>query len=293
MKRLITGLAIACAATFVMAVPAQAQIAPKNPVAAVKKQLVAGKGVKFSERTTLSTSFMREIFVRRTGTIGFRKNGVAASDITGKFNIKASDLGEEAPELVKAMAKPERTIWLGKTSYLSGGIWAGVVPEGKTWFKMPNGPTGGLSGVVGQPLNVAEPVTLRTMFKNAKAVKGGYAGKVTIRDIRKVSPWFRATLQLDKPSAKLLGAQISWRLSVDAKGLPTRLVTTYPFGVLDGTPKKNETLSVDTRYSGWGTKVSIKAPTEDDATTKPKEGSEDTLEDIEILKGVNVGKIGG
>ncbi|MFC5815584.1 hypothetical protein [Nonomuraea harbinensis] len=293
MKRLIAGLAVASAATFVTAVPAQAQVAPKNPLTAVKKQLVAGKGVKFTERTTVEDPVARMVFIRRTGTIGFRKNGVAASDITGKFNIKASDLGEDDSDLAKAMLSPERTIWLGKTSYLSGGIWSALLPEDKTWFKLPNGPTGGITGGYGQLLNVAEPATLKAMLKNAKAARGGYSGKITVSQARKVSPWFRATVLRDKFPAKVLKTEISWRLSVDAKGLPTRLVTTFPFGITNGTPKKSEMVSVDTRYTGWGTKVSIKAPTDSDASSKPKEGSEETLDNLDILNGAKTGMLGG
>ncbi|MDA0636001.1 hypothetical protein OUY22_21480 [Nonomuraea sp. MCN248] len=255
----------------------------------MKKQLAPGKGVKFTERTTMSTPLFRDIFVRRTGTIAFRKNGVAASDITGKFNLRASDLDDEAPELAKAMVNPERTIWLGNTSYLSGGIWAHVLPEDKKWFKLSPGTTGGVTGVYGQPLNVAEPATLKAMLKNAKVTGNGYSGKITVNEVRKISPWFRHTLMMDKFPAKALKTQITWRMSVNAKGLPTRLVTTYPLGVLDGAPKKSETVSIDTRYTGWGTKVTIKAPSEGDSSTKPKDGEEETLEHIEMLDGVKVG----
>ncbi|HLU74045.1 MAG TPA: hypothetical protein VKZ82_17800 [Nonomuraea sp.] len=283
MKRIIAGLALACAATLVTAVPAQA--APKNPVTAVKKQLAPGKGVKFTERTTIDDSVTRMIFVRRSGTLAFRKNGLAGADSTGKLNIKASDLGEDAPELLKAMAAPERTIWLGKTSYLSGGMWPALMDDqDKKWFKLPNGPTGGFTGIFGQPLNVAEPATLKALLKNAKATKGGYSGKITVGQARKVSPWFRATHLRDDYPAKVLKTQISWKLSVDAKGLPTRLVTTFPLGVVNGTPKKSETISVDTRYTGWGTKASIKAPTQSDASDTSKEGQEKALDILDSLK---------
>lgn len=290
MNRISAGLALATAATIVTAVPTQAQAAPKNPVAAVKKQLATGKGVRYTERTSLIYQGERDIFVRRSGKLGFRKGGVAASDSTGKFNIRASDVPEDAPELLKGLARPERTIWVGGTSYLSGGLWQEVLPGDKKWFKVKNGPTGGITGSAGQPLNVAEPATLRTMLKNARPVPGGYAGKISIRDLRKVSPWFRNTLQIESYPAKVLRTQITWKLSVNAKGLPTKLVSTFPIGIMDGNPKKNELLSVDTHYSDWGSRITIKAPA--GATDKPEEGKEDTLKAIEQLDGVTTG-VGG
>ncbi|MEV0617323.1 hypothetical protein AB0I81_28645 [Nonomuraea sp. NPDC050404] len=260
MKRILTGVALATTAALVTATPALAA-APKDPVVAVKKQLVDGKGVKFAERTTIIEGKSRQIFVRRTGTLQFKKSGIAASDITGKFNISLSELGElpegDAGEALKALAAEERTIKVGNTAYLSGGMWTRFLPEGETWFKMPGGPTGGITGMLGQPVNLAEPATLKTLFKGAKPTSNGYAGKAKVSDLWKASPWLRSTW-LSKPAAKALKTSISWKIEVDSKGLPTRLVSTFPGSVVGG----SGTVSVSTTYSGWGSSVSIKAPTE-------------------------------
>jgi hypothetical protein len=285
MKRILTGVALATTAALVTATPALAA-APKDPVVAVKKQLVAGKGVKFTERTTLDDGSMRDIFVRRSGTLQFKKSGIAASDITGKFNISLSDLGElpegEEGEALKALAAQERTIRIGNTSYLSGGMWASMLPEGETWFKQPGGPTGGLTGVFGQPLNLAEPATLKTLFKSAKATGSGYSGKTKVGDLWNASPWLRSTW-LSKPSAKAQKSSISWKITVNSAGLPTRLVTTFPASVLSG----SGTVSVDTRYTGWGSSVSIKAPT--DVATKFENGEDEIPE----LKQLDLGSLAG
>ncbi|TMR10931.1 hypothetical protein ETD86_37585 [Nonomuraea turkmeniaca] len=273
MKRMLAGVVLATTATLVAATPAMAA-APKNPVVTVKKQLAPGKGVKFTERTTLDVDGQRDIFVRRSGTLQFSKSGVAASDITGKFNISLKDLGadaDDAPELLKALATPERTIRVGTTAYLSGGMWSTLLPEGKTWFKMPKGPTGGVTGVYGQPLNLAEPATLKTLFKGAKPAGGGYAGKITVGALWKVSPWYRAAA-LSKPSAKAQKSTISWRITVNSAGLPTRLVSTFPVAALS---TGKGTVSVDTRFSGWGTAVSIKAPPVDEVATEFENGEDD------------------
>ncbi|MEO3873540.1 hypothetical protein ABGB18_32410 [Nonomuraea sp. B12E4] len=274
MKRILTGVALATTATLVTATPALAA-APKNPAVAVKKKLAPGKGVKFTERTTMINGSRREIVVRRSGTFAFSKSGVAASDITGKLNFSSSDL-EKIPEgefgdLIKAMADPERTIRTGTTSYLSGGLWAAMLPEGKTWFKAPNGPTSGVTGAFGQPLNLAETATLKTLLKGAKPVSDGYAGKTKVGDVWKVSPWLRASL-IATPSAKAQKTLFSWRITVDKAGLPTRLLTTFPASVVAAA---KGTISVDTRFTGWGASVSIKAPAADDVATEFSDGSDE------------------
>ncbi|MEV0380127.1 hypothetical protein [Nonomuraea sp. NPDC050643] len=281
MKRILTGVALATTAALATATPAMAA-APKEPVAALKQVYAAGKGVKFTERTTVGKGGTRDVFVRRSGTLQFGKPGIAASDITGKFNISLSDLGElpegETGEMLKAMATPERTVRVGTTSYLSGGIWASMLPEGQTWFKAAKGPTGGLTGTFGQPLNLAESATLKTLLKGAKPISGGYAGKTKVSDVWKVSPWLRASW-LSKPSAKALKSTISWKITVNSAGLPTRLVSTFNGAVLGG----EDVVSVDTRYTGWGGAVSIKAPKEE--VTDTFENGEDDLSNLNIPLG--------
>lgn len=294
MKRTLTGVALATAAALVaatpalLAAPAQAA-APKNPVTAVKKQLVPGKGVKFSERISVTDGTRSEVFIRRTGTFQFSRSGVAASDITGKFALNMSDLGDEPSEELKALATPERTIRIGTTSYLSGGMWTTVLPEGETWFKAPHGPTGGITGVFGQPVNVAEQATLKTLLKTAKPVSGGYAGTITVRDLRKVSPWYRATAIDTRPTAKALKSVISWKLTLDAAGLPVRLVATFPQAAITGSGSKKDGVRVDTRFTGWGGAVSIKAPTAEDVSSEFENGKDD-ISSLDLPFGVSVAK---
>jgi hypothetical protein len=285
MNRMLAGLALASAAALMAATPAQAAgtPAPAKPVTAVKKQLVPGKGVTFTERTTIDNGRTRAIFVRSSGTFQFSKSGLAASAITGKLNIKASDLGELSEEsLFKSLTEPERTVRIGTTSYLSGSIWSQLLPSGKYWYKAPHGPPAGFTGMLGQPLNIIEPATLKTLFKNAKPATGGYTGKISVRDLRKVSAYYRASSPAT-PSAKALKAQLTWKLSVDAKGLPTRLVTTVPGSVMAVSESSREKMIVDTRYSGWGNKVSIKAPPADEITTKLEGDGGTEQESVENL----------
>ncbi|MEV0202646.1 hypothetical protein [Nonomuraea sp. NPDC050691] len=275
MKRIVTGLALAAAATLITTAPAHATAA-KDPAAAVKKQYVAGKGVSFTERTTIFQGRQRQVFVRRNGTFQFGASGITASDITGKFNIKASDLGEDADsEVGKMMRTPERVITVGNATYLSGSLWASAVPEGKTWYKAPSKYFGGLMGVYGQPLNiVGEPATLKTLLKGAKPAAGGYTGKITVGELRKLSRSARANFILAEAKGKQLKAVISWKLAVDAKGLPTRLTTVLPGKVLSAQAPKDAGFSVETSLTGWGSTVKITAPPADTVATDLKDGQE-------------------
>ncbi|MFI7441118.1 hypothetical protein [Nonomuraea indica] len=269
MKRIVTGLALASAATLIAAAPAQA--APVNPAAAVQKQYAAGKGVKFAEVVKMVYKGERDILLRRSGTLQFGSSGVVASDITGQLNIKRSDVealsdilaDEDEPELgetlVTALTTPERIVTVGKSTYLTGGLWSALLNSNKGWIKIPGTAPVGLTSTYSQPLNiVGEPATLKTLMKGAKATKDGFYGKISAGELSKVSPTFRNTPGINVKKAK--GA-ISWKLSVDAKGLPVRLASAFPSSVLGMTPK-GVTISVETRYSDWGTPVTVTAPPE-------------------------------
>lgn len=287
MKRLIAGIAVAAAAAVFTATPAQAA-APADPVQALRKQFVAGKGVKFTERTTLIDGGSRVVMVRRSGSLQFSKSGIAASDVTGKLNLTKNDLPEDAPEILVAMAKPERTIRIGSTSYTKGGILSTMLPEGKTWFKAPKGVIASFTGAYGQIINVAEPKTLATILKTAKPGTGGtYSGTITYGALYKVSPSLRASLPME-PTMTAAKQLVTWKLTLNGKSLAERLVTSYPAKVLDRTAKK-EIISIDTRYVGWGSKITITAPPADEVTSQLDLEGTDTS-DIplpDILKGIS------
>ena len=294
MKRVIAGLALATAATLISVAPAQAAAphaaaAAPDPVAAIKKQFKPGEGVRFIDRATVINRKVHAIVARRTGTYLFGGSSVVASDISGKFNVKASDFADVNDDsgIADLLSSPEHIISIGKVTYLSGSIWNTLLPEGKTWFKMTAGFPGIIGAVYGQPVNITERGTLGGLLKTGKAVKGGYAGTITEGALQKLSPQYKSTLMLSSPSSAMLKTKISWRLSVDAKGLPTRLVSTFPMSGLDATaPKSSSLVSIDTRYTGWGDKVQIKAPSADDVATKIEGGEDDLPPVITSLKGI-------
>jgi hypothetical protein len=292
MKRVIAGLALATAATLISAVPAQAAApqaaaAAPGPVAAIKKQFTPGKGVRFIDRATLINGKMHSIAARRTGTYLFGGSSVVASDISGNFNYKKSDFADVGDsDIVKALTTPEHIVSIGKVTYLSGSIWGIFLPEDKTWFKLAAGYPGLIGSLYGQPVNITERGTLGGLLKTGKPVKGGYAGTITEGALQKLSPQYKSAFMTSKPTSAMLKTKISWRLSVDAKGLPTRLVSTFPMKALDATAPKSSSISVDTRYTGWGDKVKIKAPSADQVATKFEDGGDDLPPEITSLKGI-------
>ncbi|MBG0813509.1 hypothetical protein [Planomonospora sp. ID82291] len=271
MKRFIAGLA--CAAAAGLAVPTLASAAhaqaPADPLAALQSKLGTGRGVSFSEKTKMVSGNTRYVFSTRTGVLQFGRSGVVASDHTTKLRIKASQLEEfEAlaqnsddedaktfAKLTAGLTKPERTVTVKNVSYLSGGMFGEFLPSGKTWLRFP-GPVNGAFGSAGQLVNPAEPATLKALLAHAARQTGGYTGKITFGELYKVSPWFRASV-MEKPSAKEAKTVVSWRLVLGADRLPARLTTTYPAG--DGA-----STTVETGYTGWGAKVSVKAPPADE-----------------------------
>ncbi|MFF5207224.1 hypothetical protein [Streptosporangium sp. NPDC000396] len=104
-----------------------------------------------------------------------------------------------------------------------------------------------------------------TLLKGAKRFGGNYSGTTTFGKLAKVSPWFRASLPL-RSSDKTV---VTYKLTVNSGGLPQRLTTSYPAtGIFDSSGWEGKTISIETRFTGWGAKVSIKAPPAGKVTTK-------------------------
>ncbi|NUW30350.1 hypothetical protein HTZ77_02760 [Nonomuraea sp. SMC257] len=273
MKRILTGVALASTAMIISAGPALA--APVNPVAPVQKQFVAGHGVKFAERVKIVAGAQRQVSIRRSGSLEFGPSGVVASDVTGQFNIKREEaekladtlkeLGDEEfnLDLVTALTMPERIVTKGRYTYLTGGLWSAVFNSNKSWIRVPGVQPIGATTAYSQPLNIlSEPATLKTMLKGAKATKDGYTGKIQAKDLSKNSPLFGGLMVLFAPSKSSAKGAISWKLTVDAKGLPTRLVSVIPATALGAKEANGVAISVETTFSDWGTPVTVTAPPE-------------------------------
>ncbi|MEV7005625.1 hypothetical protein [Streptosporangium sp. NPDC051022] len=272
MKRYIAGLA--CVATAVLSAPALASTAhaqapgaatarpqAADPVGALKKQFRNGRGVKYADVTKVQSSIGSQVFASREGSLQFGAVGIKASDQTGKLRLKASDIeaivgdsDDEESKGLRGLAKPERVVRIGNVSYIFGGYFGEYLPEDKTWLRLP-GANLGLIGTLSQPISPAEPATLQALLTHATTKRPGlYAGKITEGELYKISPWYRATTMI-KPSAKTAKSVLNWKLFVGSDQLAQRLTTTYANG--------DSTVTFDTRYTGWGSPVTVKAPPAD------------------------------
>ncbi|MEU7989503.1 hypothetical protein AB0B56_32030 [Streptosporangium canum] len=255
MKRVIAGIAAATVTMSVAAAPVQA--ASADPVTALKSQFVAGKGVKFTDVATLVEFAGNTSFLKRTGSFQFGGTGIVASDVNAKLTTDETSWIPNS--LLWMLTRSERTIRIGTTSYYSGGLWE--PPKGKTWLKHPHGMTAGFSGWCSQLVNVAEPATLKALIAKGKRTGSTYTGAISFGALEKVSPWLR-NARLIRLSKEEKSAVLRFTLTLGADRLPQRLVTVYPPRTHGGTEpgREDRRLSVETHYTGWGSRVSVKAP---------------------------------
>jgi hypothetical protein len=232
-----TIIALAACAPLLAALPAHAT-APKakDPVRALKGEFVAGHGVRFTETTTLSGDPKK--VQSRKGTFQFNAKGIVAHDIVTTF----------APERL------ERIISVGKYSYIKSPSL--LLLEGKTWARRTSGSAGG-GGFNGQVINPAEPRTLSALIKKGRLTKRAITGKITFKELKKVSPWFGRSI----PFRAKDDTTITYTLTLTSAGLVSRVKSSYAAtGVLDIVDHEGKTMTIDSRFTGWGARISIKAP---------------------------------
>ncbi|MET8046759.1 hypothetical protein ABZU75_04090 [Streptosporangium sp. NPDC005286] len=106
-----------------------------------------------------------------------------------------------------------------------------------------------------------EPATLKALITKGKRTGRTYSGTISFGALEKVSPWLRnaGPIRLSKEEK---AAVLRFTLTLGTNGLPQRLVTVYPQRTHGGTEpgREDRRLSVETRYTGWGSRVTVKAP---------------------------------
>lgn len=265
LKRHIAGLA--CAAMTVLSVPALASTATaqaSDPISALRSQFKTGLGVKTVDTTKMRSVAGNAVVAKRTGVFQFGTSGIRASDHTAQLRIKASDLGlseasttsedDQMTKLLAGLTKPERVVRIKNATYISGGMLGEFLPADKTWLRFDT--VAGFTGSLSQLVNVAEPSTLKALLAHTTVKRAGtYAGKITFGELYKISPWFRVSVgePMDRRTGKI---SMSWKLYLGSDKLAKRLTTSYPAGSKDA-------VTVDTSYTGWGSKVTVTTPPAD------------------------------
>ncbi|MEU7739839.1 hypothetical protein [Nonomuraea sp. NPDC049158] len=252
MRKMIATLA-ACGALLAGATPAQAVI--KDPVQALKAVLATGHGVRFTETATLLEGVDERAERRREGVFEFNaKGGVKALDVT-------TTGGEYGHERVIGFNHDS-----GGTSYRSGGLVGKRLQKGKIWLK--HSDQGYLwhtrsLGDDEQLINPTEPATMAALLKNGRTNGNTVTGAITFKELRKVSPWMKHSDRAGWENE----TKISYTLTLIPPGLVSRVESM--FTLVNGPDDLVGTvIHVDTHYSRWGNKVSIKAPDRRKTTTE-------------------------
>ncbi|MEU6716248.1 hypothetical protein ABZ897_32695 [Nonomuraea sp. NPDC046802] len=245
MKRLLA--AAAAAAALVSASPAQAAptvtptptappvaakpVAAPDPVKALKSQFVAGRGVKVSESLRMEAKGKKLTSVQFSGVYEFGPSGVVSADVTQRVRTPQ---GKKVADV--------RFLIVGKNVYLQNDAVKADMPEGKTWVRFENS---GKPYPANHPLDVLQPADLERLIKRAKPAKNGvYQGSITAKQVRDLKIRMRVPF--------------TYRLSLDSAGLPSAFRSTLQYNNKSTTQR-----ILDSRYSAWGQKVTIKAPAEE------------------------------
>ncbi|GAA3137374.1 hypothetical protein [Streptosporangium carneum] len=232
------------APALVTTIPSAAQAAPADPVKALERRLRPAHGVQVNETTRIRSGKGSPVVIRTTGNLEFGAPGIVAVDLTYRT-------GDITRRWIEVGGK-----WY--VSDLSDDEWSDRLPVGKTWVRGDSLGVAG-SGTEQMSLNVFEPATLRFLTRGSgRRLPGGggvqYRGENTWAELRKVSASFRDAFPRRDDSAH---RRVRWRLWLDDRGLPSRVVTEDLF---DRGWEDLAKAVVDTRYTGWGSRVTVAPP---------------------------------
>jgi hypothetical protein len=249
---MITALVV-CGA--LLAGSASARAVTKDPVQALKAVLAPGHGVHFTETTTLLDGIVEQAERRRKGVFEF----------TAKGDIKALDVTTTGGEYGR-----ERVIGfnhtIGGTSYRSGGPLGKWLKKGENWWKDSHRLHLWHTELLGydeQLVNPAEPATLAALLKNGQRSGDAVTGAITFKKLERVSRW----AQHSSHSSRDDDTKLSYTLTLTSAGLISRVQSAYTL-IAGPDELVGKAFHVDTRYSRWGGKVSIKAPDPRETTTE-------------------------
>ncbi|MEV7007103.1 hypothetical protein [Streptosporangium sp. NPDC051022] len=248
-------------ALIVFVPPAAAQAASPDPVRAIVQRIQAGYGVQISEVSLSIDEKQISLKTRRSGWVQFGPSGPVASEFTSQLVLDSharKALGRET-EAFRSLGAfdPSHIVVVENTAYVSGGVYDISLPEGKTWVRMPYPVKA--TAASAQRIDVFDPAVLRAVLKGSagEPVSGGflYRGAVSHAELYKASTPHTDAFATE-PTSGSGRTKIFWNLWTDGRGLPTRLTTSETRGGRE----LSLTRKADTRYAGWGSRVTVTAP---------------------------------
>ncbi|MFC4586546.1 hypothetical protein [Sphaerisporangium corydalis] len=277
MKRVVVAFVLVVG-SVVGAAPSAQAVREADPVQALKEQYVKGRGVRVV--TAIKMSAQHQVLSsRQAGVFQFDGRGQAASDFTERVRFPEDfldSLPKETRDTYRSERLPMRLIKVLRTGYLSGAVVADDLPKGKSWVRYrwtDLSPSGTL-------LDIMDAATLRTLMDHATSRRGGVVkGSVTTSRLASVSPSFSEQFGPAGTSRDGRDGKVTYTLWLDSRGLVERLAAraAMPFA------GKTLTISMDSRFSRWGGKVSISAPPKEKVIGREKLGKSVPVEPPGLL----------
>lgn len=273
MRRWIAAVAAVLAGSVLSTGVAEAQ-APPSPVQRLKQQFGEHVGLRISDLGRVYRDGKPAVTIWRKGRVEFDAAGVYGTDTVGRTELGKGVVRELESQLGQRLGST-RVICFPDEAYLSGPGYETWLPEGKTWLGLIGPANIKQTAALPQIVNIFEPATLGTLLSHATSrKKGSYGtilqGAVTLRTLYKVSPSFRDRLA-GPPSARSGRIPIGFRLWLDRAHLARRLTTTWK-QPLPGRPRSHTTTVADTRYTGWGSPVTLTPPPPEDTADAGRVG---------------------
>ncbi|MBG0827900.1 hypothetical protein HS041_08990 [Planomonospora sp. ID67723] len=272
MRRWATLVAAVLVGSVLPAGTAQAERAP-SPVTKLKQQFAEHKGLRIADLGRVYKDGKAVVTIWRRGKVEFDASGVYATDTTGRTEAGRGAI-REFENLTGQNVGSTRVICFPNEAYLSGPGYETWLPEGKKWLGLIGPENIKQTETFPQIVNVFEPATLGTLLSHAavkrKLGSGTYLqGAVSLRTLYKVSPSFRDRLA-GPPKGRSAKIPVGFRLWLDRSNLVRRLTTTWkqPAG-------KTPTVTVaDTRYTAWGSDVTLTPPPPEDTADAGRVGGD-------------------
>lgn len=283
MRRWVTLLAVVLAGSVLPMSAAEAGTAgaagtapPPSPVTKLRQQFGEHVGLRISDVGRVYRGGKAVVTIWRKGRVEFGASGVYGTDTVGRTELGKGVVRELEGQLGQRLGST-RVICFPNEAYLSGPGYETWLTEGKTWLGLIGPANIKQTAALPQIVNIFEPATLKTLLSHTavrKKLDSGtfLQGAVTLRTLYKVSPSLRDRLA-GPPKGKSAKTPVGFRLWLDRSNLARRLSTTWR-QPLDGNPGKYTTTVVDSRYTGWGSSVTLVPPPPEDTADAGRVGAD-------------------